>query len=91
MPQYQTPGSGNAPGSGGGNTPKAPSTPTSPGSGAGPGNAGAGPGATTRTLPAGRLPLTGFEDGVFLAMLGFVLLLAGATMRRGLRQPSRLA
>jgi hypothetical protein len=88
-PQYTTPpGGGKAPAGGGGKTPS--TKPTSPGAGGAPGNAGGAP-QTTGTLPAGTLPLTGFADGVFLAMLGFVLLLAGMTLRRVLRPRSSLA
>jgi LPXTG-motif cell wall-anchored protein len=71
-PTYQTPAEENAPSTGGGETP------TAPGSGAGPGNAGARPGAT--------LPRTGFDGAIFFAVLGFVLLLAGAAIRRPLRR-----
>ena len=79
VPSYQTPGSGNqptdngnqAPETGGGNTPNA-----TPGAGEAPSGAGA--------APTGALPRTGFADGAFIAVLGFVLLLSGASLRRAL-------
>jgi len=86
-PTYQPPGAGNtAPDEGAGETP---GEEAAPGDNAGeaPDTGAGAPGDTVRTQAAGTLPHTGFEQGVFLAILGLVLLLAGATVRRALRPP----
>jgi hypothetical protein len=75
-PQYETPAEEQAPDEGAGETPDTGAAP----------DAGAGaPEDTIRPQRGAALPHTGFEDGVFLAAAGFVLLLAGTALRRGLR------
>jgi LPXTG-motif cell wall-anchored protein len=75
VPDYTTPGEqapdeGAGPDTGAGDTPVAPDD-----TGAGPGSGEGAPGAT--------LPRTGSETAILFTVLGFVLLLAGVAVRRG--------
>ena len=78
-PEYLTPDTGAAPDEGAG----APAE-EAPDAGAAPDAGDQAP----RTLPAGTLPLTGNDEVAFLSVFGFVLLLGGFAVRRGLRASS---